>query len=473
LAGIKFGTDGWRSIIAEDFTFENVRVVAQAIADYINGTEKDGEGIIVGFDNRFLSEQFAAAVAEVLTGNGIPVFLPERAVPTPVAAFSIRHFKTRGAVMLTASHNPPEYHGIKFIPEFAGPALPEETEVIEANGNTVLASGKIKRMDKEKAQKKDLWHVIDPLADYTRHLLSLVHEEQIRGECLKIIVDPLYGAGMGYVESVLRGLGCRSESIHNYRDAFFGGSMPDPVENNLSQLREKVLETGADLGIALDGDADRFGIIDRTGKFFTPNEILPMLLEHLIVNRKEKGLVARTCATTHMLDRVAGTHGLELEETKVGFKYIGQMLLHHGALLGGEESGGMSIKGHVPEKDGILGACLVIEMATVMGGSLTEIQEQLFSKYGRMVSARLDVSVSPEDKERVVSELAGYSPSRLAGQEAAERIDIDGTKIVAEDGSWVLIRPSGTEPIFRVYTEADSQERLVEIQRQVRRELKI
>jgi len=473
LGQIKFGTDGWRSIIAEDFTFSNVRVVTQAIADYINGTDKSGQGIVIGYDNRFLSERFAGAVAEVLTGNGIPVYLPERAVPTPVAAFTIKHLNARGAVMLTASHNPPEYHGIKYIPEFAGPALPEETEKIEANVNAVLKSKKIKKTSRAEAEKRQLWHSVDPLPHYTRHILNLVDGEKIRGKCLKIIVDPLYGAGTGYVENVLENLGCRAESIHNYRDPLFGGSMPDPSEKNLSELKERVLASGADLGIALDGDADRFGIIDRTGKFFTPNEILSLLLHHLIVNRGEKGLVARTCATTHMLDRISMVHGLEVDETKVGFKYIGQRLLHKDAVLGGEESGGMSIRGHVPEKDGILGACLVIELLTVSGLTLTEIQNQLYHKYGKLVSRRLDVEVGSRDKERVLAELKEYYPTILDSQPVTGRIVIDGTKLVAEDGSWVLIRPSGTEPIFRIYTEAGSTEQLSRIQEQIRRDLKI
>ena len=473
LAQIKFGTDGWRSIIAEDFTFDNVRVVAQAIADYINDTPKSGEGVVVGYDNRFLSERFAEAVAEVLTGNGIPVYLPHGAVPTPVAAYTIKHLKARGAVMLTASHNPPEYHGIKFIPEFAGPALPEETEKIEVNVNAVIASGKIKRMNKLQAEKSNLWRTMNPLPDYTRHLLSLVDGEKIKNKCLKVIIDPLYGAGIGYVENVLKSLGCQTQAIHNYRDPLFGGGMPDPSEENLSELREKVLETGADLGIALDGDADRFGIIDKTGKFFTPNEILSLLLEHLLKNRKESGLVARTCATTHMLDKIAAGYGLEVQETKVGFKYIGQKLLHSNALLGGEESGGMSIRGHVPEKDGILGACLVIELLTASGMSLTQVQEQLYHKYGTIVSTRLDVEVEEEDKVRVLEELKDFYPSTLDSQPVTKKVAIDGTKLVAQDGSWVLIRPSGTEPIFRVYAEAGSPEQLGRIQEQVRKELRI
>lgn len=471
MAQIKFGTDGWRSIIAEDFTFDNVRVVTQAIADYINSTDKEGEGVVVGYDNRFLSESFAEAVGEVLTGNGIPVYLPERAVPTPVAAFTIRHLKARGAIMLTASHNPPEYHGIKFIPEYAGPALPEETEKIEKNVFSVLESGKIHRMPR--GGGSSLWHTVAPLEEYARHVAGLVSHEQIKGKCLKVVVDPLFGAGIGYMEHILGCLGCQAESIHSCRDPLFGGSMPDPVESNLAALRERVLSTGADLGIALDGDADRFGIIDRTGKFFTPNELLSLLLAYLIDTRGERGLVARTCATTHMLDKVAAAYDLPVKETKVGFKYIGQSLLHEGALLGGEESGGMSIRGHVPEKDGILGACLVIELLTAYGGSLTEAQERLFNRFGRLVSSRVDIKVVPEEKERILQELKDFCPDRLDSQAVVEKITLDGTKLVSSDGSWVLIRPSGTEPVFRIYAEANSQEQLSRIKEQVRRELRL
>lgn len=470
---IKFGTDGWRSIIAEDFTFANVRVVAQAIADYINRSQKPGEGIVVGYDNRFLSEQFATAVGEVFAANGIPVYVPERSVPTPVAAFAIKHLGTRGAVMLTASHNPPEYHGIKFIPEFAGPALPEETEQIEANVGEVLDTGRILRIDHSLAESKGLWRTVDPLDPYIQHILTLVDREKISQRCIKVVIDPLYGAGMGYIDKVLEKLGCRAETIHNYRDPLFGGSMPDPSESNLAELKQRVLDTRADLGVALDGDADRFGIIDRTGKFFTPNEILSLLLEHLIVNRGQKGLVARTCATTHMLDRIALAHGLEVKETKVGFKYIGHELLHHGALLGGEESGGMSILGNVPEKDGILGACLVIDLVTATGTTLTKVQEKLFQDYGSLVSTRWDVHVKPGEKQRVLEELKEFSPGALDSRPVVSRITMDGTKLVADDGSWVLIRPSGTEPIFRIYAEANSRKQLEGIHRQIRRDLRI
>lgn len=470
---IKFGTDGWRSIIAEDFTFPNVRVVAQAIADYINNSQKPGEGIVVGYDNRFLSERFAAAVGEVFTANGIPVYIPERAIPTPVAAFSIKEIGARGAVMLTASHNPPEYHGIKFIPEFAGPALPEETDQIEVNVKKVQKTGRILRMEPSQAEAQGLWRSIEPLEPYIQHILTLVDPEKIADKCVKVVIDPLFGAGMGYIDKVMASLGCRAETIHNYRDPLFGGSMPDPSESNLVELKQRVLDTGADLGIALDGDADRFGIIDRTGKFFTPNEILSLLLEHLIVNREQKGLVARTCATTHMLDRIALAHGLEVKETKVGFKYIGQEMVHHDVLLGGEESGGMSIRGHIPEKDGILGACLVIDLLTVANTTLTQIQEKLFQDYGRLISKRWDVHVEPGEKERVLEELQEFSPETLNSRPVISKLSIDGTKLIADDGSWVLIRPSGTEPIFRVYAEADSWEHLEGIYRQICRDLRI
>jgi len=474
LIRIKFGTDGWRSIIAEDFTFDNVRAVAQAVACHIKSKGQDKKGIVIGYDNRFLSEHFARAVAEVMAGNSISVYIPRRATPTPVIAFAIKHFDTCGAVMLTASHNPPEYNGIKYIPEFAGPALPEETQKIEEILNGILETKKIHRISEEKAKSSGLWNEIDPLPAYSRHVQSLVNASLIKEAGLKIAVDPLYGAGMGYLEEILGGLGCQVVSIHNYRDPLFGGSMPDPREKNLSQLRERVLNAGAHLGLALDGDADRFGVIDRTGRFFIPNEILFLLLVHMVRTRKFSGAsVARTVATTHMLDRVALRYGMDVKETPVGFKYIGQCLLRDGSILGGEESGGMSIKGHVPEKDGILGSVLVVEMVAANGKTLVEMHKGLCDEFGKMVSRRVDLPVVPEDKKKVLERLQSYNPTRIAGQRVVRRMTIDGTKLVNSDGSWVLIRPSGTEPLFRVYVEANSEEQLQEIQNQVRGELKI
>ncbi|GAW93144.1 phosphoglucomutase/phosphomannomutase family protein [Calderihabitans maritimus] len=470
---IAFGTDGWRAVMAEDFTFDNVRIVAQAIAAYLLQKEIYRQGIVVGYDNRFLSEKFALAVAEVLAGNEIPVFLTERATPTPVVAFAVKHFQAAGAVMLTASHNPPEYNGIKFIPEYAGPAVPEVTRQIEEEVLRVLNTRDVRRLPEKDARDRGLIRPVEPMGAYIKHLSKLIDFKAIGGAGLAVVVDPLYGAGIGYLETILKKAGCRVEVIHGYRDPLFGGHLPDPNGNILAELRERVLETGADLGLALDGDADRFGVIDRDGSFYRPNQILYLLLVHLVKNKGWRGRVARTVATTHMLDRIAKKYGLEVEETPVGFKYIGQSLLHRGSILGGEESGGLSIRGHLPEKDGILANLLIVELVAVTGKSLQEITDEVGREVGLLISERLDLPVSPEEKERILQELRGWMPEEIGGQKVIRRVTVDGGKQIMADDSWVLIRPSGTEPLFRLYVEGNSEEQVRSIQQQVREMLRL
>ncbi|PKM83768.1 MAG: phosphoglucomutase, partial [Firmicutes bacterium HGW-Firmicutes-13] len=390
MSEIKFGTDGWRAIIAEQFTFDNVRLVSQAIADYIKAANMEKAGIVIGYDNRFLSEEFAAAAAEVMAGNWIKVYLTPYAVPTPVVAYTVTMKETAGAVMLTASHNPPYYHGIKFIPHYAGPAMPEITNKIMENVKRLQENGDIKIEKAEEAEKTGLIQYVQPQNNYLYHLQKLLDTEAIKKSGLKVVVDPMHGAGIGYLEKFLISLGLEVVTINANRDAFFGGLLPDPSEDNLASLKFKIREHEADLGFALDGDADRLGVIDNRGNYLSPNQILFMLLRHLIKTRKWQGLVARTVATTHMLDLIAQEHKVVVEETPVGFKYIGDLMLRKGAFLGGEESGGLSIRGHVPEKDGILGCLLFLEMIAVEGKSPMDIMEDIFKTYGRLVSRRLD-----------------------------------------------------------------------------------
>lgn len=450
---ISFGTDGWRGILAEDFTFDNVRLVAAAVAQYLAARGLAERGVVVGYDTRFLSERFAAAVAEVLAGRGISVFLTRRATPTPVVAFAVKLYRAGGAVMLTASHNPPEYNGFKFIPEYAGPALPHITGEIEANIRKLQEAGaEIAPPGGEKAPVT----TIDPYDAYACHLATLVDMGAIGRAGLKVAVDPMYGAGTGYLEELLKQAGASVEVLHNHRDPLFGGTLPEPTAKSLGGLREAVAKGSAQLGLALDGDADRFGLVDSGGDFVTPNQFLPVLLYHLITVKGLRGPVARTVATTHLLDRMAERHGLRLVETPVGFKYVGQCLAEEGAVLGGEESGGLSVKGHVPEKDGILAGLLAAEMAAVHGKSLKELLEQVYREYGRLYSERLDVHTSPAEKERVLEVLKGFEPEALAGRKVTGRVTKDGVKLLLEGDAWVLIRPSGTEPLFRIYAEAGS-----------------
>ncbi len=488
---IKFGTDGWRGIIADDFTFENLRIVSQAVADYVNGRDMGHKGIVVGYDNRFLSDRFADTVADVMIQNGIKVYLADGPLPTPVTAFAVKVHDAAGAVMLTASHNPPEYNGFKFIPDYAGPALPYITEAIEENIDRLQrGDGQQRPFLQEQALEMAVAQapvdagalhpaapvvprvaeriVIDPRSEYFEHLEQLVDMEAIAGSNLQVMVDAMHGSGMGYLDVMLDRAGISVEPCRCYRDPLFGGSLPEPTGQTLARGCEWVKERGGRLGLALDGDADRFGIIDSCGVYITPNQFLPLLYHHLITKKGLAGPVTRTVATTHMLDRIAKRHGQAVYETAVGFKYIGQNLLEKGCVLGCEESGGLSIKGHIPEKDGILAGLLATEMVALNGKSLHEIAEDIAKEYGgRLYSERLDVHTSVAKKQIVMERLQRFSPARLAGTPVTERIILDGVKLVLDSGEWVLVRASGTEPLFRIYVESDRLERINELGRDV------
>ncbi|MBE0466191.1 MAG: phosphoglucomutase/phosphomannomutase family protein [Candidatus Desulforudis sp.] len=461
---IKFGTDGWRGVMAADFTFANVALVAGAVADFVVAHNLAGRGVVIGYDNRFLSERFADTAAEVLGGRGIRVYLARRAVPTPVVAFAVRQYRAGGAVMLTASHNPPEYNGIKFIPEYAGPALPEITDEIE---EYILRRqrGGVAQAGAGNGPSRQL---IDPAGAYSEHLLGLVDTDSIRKAGLHVVVDPLHGAGIGYLDGLLGGLGVKVNTLHNHRDPLFGGSFPDPSAAKLGPLRDIVLREGAHLGLGLDGDADRLGVIDADGTFISPNQFLTLVYYHLVTHRRWQGPVARTVATTHLVDRIARDRGQEVIETPVGFKFIGQALLEQDCVVGGEESGGLSMRGHVPEKDGILAGMLAAEMVAAHGKPLKALLDEVGDTYGHLHSERLDVRTTADRKPLVLEKLRMLAPDQLAGQPVAGRFTVDGTKLVLEDGAWVLVRASGTEPVFRIYTEAYSREQVGRIQAAVR-----
>ncbi|MGQ9755404.1 MAG: phosphoglucomutase/phosphomannomutase family protein [Desulfotomaculales bacterium] len=467
---IAFGTDGWRGVIADDFTFANVALVAQAIADYLTEQGAADCGVVVGYDNRFLAERFAGTVAAVLKGRGIPVLLSEKPRPTPVIAFAVRHYGAAGAVMLTASHNPPEYGGLKFIPDYGGPALPHITRAIEEHLRRRESgeSGEVLHPSEPGAGSRGAEvRSIDPDGAYHRHLARLIDFAAVRRAGLKVVVDPLYGAGIGYLETAF-GDGVVVEALHARRDPLFGGSLPDPSENHLGELRERVLVTGAHLGLGLDGDADRLGLIDADGTYVSPNQFLALAAFHLYEARGERGPLARTVATTHLVDRIARAYGQEVIETPVGFKYIGRCLLECGAVAGGEESGGFSMRGHIPEKDGILAGLLAAEVVAVHGKSLTSLLEDIMRRFGRVYSERVDIRTAPAAKERVLERLNSLAPASLGGCPVKERVTVDGLKLVRDDGAWVLVRASGTEPVFRVYTEAGTPGDAAAMRREVR-----
>jgi len=464
MAEIKFGTDGWRGVMARDFTFANLELVVQAVSDYVLAEKGAGRGMVVAYDRRFLAEQFAEVVAEVLSGNGIKVYLAASPIPTPAAAYLTLERGAFGALMLTASHNPPEYNGIKFIPWYGGPAMPEVTSSIEKRLAAVNPAA-VKR--KSPAQTA----AVDPQKGYLAALDKVIDTKALAGRPGRAVVDPMFGSGSGYLEEYLTRLGWEVHTIHTERDAFFGGGLPEPRQDTLADLQDEVKACGADLGLALDGDADRFGIIDETGRYLPPNLVLALVYDHLLRRRRLEGPVARTVATTHRLDRIARHYGFDFFETPVGFKYIGEKLRQGECLLGGEESGGLSIKGHLPEKDGILAGLLVAEAVAGSGDRLSDLVSRLDEEFGPAFSCRWDLRVEAGAKEGYLKALAKYSPSKLGGVPVVSRVTADGTKLILADGSWVLVRPSGTEPLFRVYGESRNPEELETIKGEACREL--
>jgi phosphoglucomutase len=404
---IKFGVSGWRGIIAEDFTFTGVRAVSQAIAEYVLAEEGDARrrGMVVGYDPRFLSEAFAAQAARVLVAMEIPVFLCDRDTPTPVVAYEIQCRGAAGGMIITAGHNPPEYNGIKFSAAGGGPALPEVTQRVQARANAILSEPQAPHLLLPEGETHGLIQRIDPRETYLERLRSLVSLETIQEARLKVVVDPLFGSGQGYLDRVLREAGCEVTTLHAWRDPHFGGRSPDPSEDNLQELAFQVVESSAHLGLAVDGDADRFGLVDADGTFLEPNYFLGLLLRHLVKTRGWTGGVGRTVATTHLLDAVARKLEIPVYETPVGFKYLTELIARDAIVLSGEENGGLTVKGHVPEKDGILACLLAVELVASRGRArLKALLQELYAEVGTFLTCRKSYRLKPAAAER----LAGF-----------------------------------------------------------------
>jgi len=463
MARITFGTSGWRGILCEDFTFENVKIVTQAIADHLNAAGAKG-GMIIGYDSRFMGDSFAKESARVLAAAGIKSLLCNRDTPTPVIAFEILRRKAAGAINFTASHNPPEYNGIKFSPSWGGPALPETTKDIELRANEMMGEICYREISLEQAAKNGLLEQIDPREVYLADLERKIDFDAIK-KIGAIAVNPLYGTARGYLDAPLLSRGVDIRLINQHRDPYFGGFPPEPAEKYIPDFITLVKSDPAiKLGIATDGDADRFGIVDGDGTYIEPNYIIALLLDYLIRVRKMSGGVARSVATSHLVDAVAKYHGVELFETPVGFKYIGELISQDKIIIGGEESAGLSIKGHVPEKDGILACFLVAEMVAREGKSVGKLLEELYVRVGRYFTRRENISLSPEIEEIFPSRVNAL-PAEMAGTRVTDVSRIDGTKLILADGSWLLFRKSGTEPVVRLYGEAASTGRLSEVMR--------
>ncbi|HKJ05283.1 MAG TPA: phosphoglucomutase/phosphomannomutase family protein [Geopsychrobacteraceae bacterium] len=457
---IKFGTSGWRGILGDDFTLENVRVVTQAIADHLKAEELAEGGLVIGYDARFMGRDFARETVRILAGAQIKSYLCERDTPTPVIAHELLRRKASGAINFTASHNPYDYNGIKFSPAWGGPALPETTGDIEKRANAMMGEICYKEIFLDQAAKTGLYDVIDPRPAYFETIKKLVDFEAIASSGMKIAVNPLYGSGRGYLDLLLEEAGVNTIKINDHVDPYFGGEPPEPAAEHIPDFIKLVQsDPQIGLGLATDGDADRFGIVDSDGTYIEPNYILALLFDYMIRHKGMKGDAARSVATSHLIDAVASYHGVKVLETPVGFKYIGEYISENRILIGGEESAGLTIRGHVPEKDGILACLLVAEMVAVDGRKLTELLADLYQRVGEFHTRRVNLKLSSGLEETLPQKLQN-PPEQIGERKIAEIIRIDGNKFLFDDGSWMLFRKSGTEPVVRLYGEAGSAEAL-------------
>jgi len=452
---IKFGTSGWRGIIGEDFTFGTVRIASQGVVNYLKKNSLTKGGVVVGYDTRFLSEKFALEAAKILAYNGIQAYLCNRDVPTPCVSFETVRRKASGAINFTASHNPPEYNGLKFSSANGAPALPEVTSGIEREIHALEELNQ----PIDVYEKPELIETIDPRERYLAELRSKVDTDTLRKSGLRIAVDSLYGTARDYLDYFLLETGLEVKILHNYRDPYFGGFSPECNQKNLGELRHLITSEGFALGLGTDGDADRFGIIDERGRFVPPNTIIALLSLYLKRFRELPGGLARSVATTHMVDAIAKKLDVPLYETPVGFKYIGELILADKIAIGGEESAGLSIHGHLPEKDGVLACLLVAEMVATTGKKLHELTEAMHEEFGVLVSKRVDIKLTPALKESLNEKLKN-PPTDIEGFKV-ERVDkTDGVKMLFNDTTWLLFRLSGTEPVARLYAEAGSAKEL-------------
>jgi len=449
---IKFGTSGWRAIIAEDFTVANVRRAVTGIARYVAGKKPTGARVIVGRDPRYMGERFVSIAADVLSSFGVQPLVIAEPAPTPAISYEVIRSQADGAINFTASHNPPEYSGIKFSTPDGAPALPEATSAIES---LIAANG----AHRSSAPAKVTAGTIDPKPAYLARLKEIVDFPLIRTSGLKVVFDPLWGAARGYSDELLRDAGISVFTVHDFRDVLFGGHAPEPEDHLLNEMRQKMKQTGARIGIATDGDADRFGIVDEDGTFIQPNYIIAVLFDYLVESRGWKNGVAKSVSTTNMINALAEHHGVPLYETPVGFKYIGELIKQDKIAIGGEESAGLSIRNHVPEKDGVLAGLLCCEAVASLKKSIGEQIKDLFGKVGSFYARRENFSLTPEVKAKFTSKMMS-DPAELSGHKVKQVNRADGLKLIMDDGSWVCYRVSGTEPVVRIYSEASSEKGL-------------
>lgn len=466
---IKFGTDGWRALIAKEFTYDNLHLVIAALAHYFKDKYPTGTPVIIGYDARFLADDFANFAAEVLNSFAIPVKMVDSPAPTPVIAHAAKEEPTCGAIIFTASHNPPQYMGLKYFPEYAGPATVDITNKILEYIDELAIKDKETLTGSEKAYEighaKSNTKYFDPKPAYVRDIEKLIDfdllRKQNKDQALKVAYDPLYGVGRGYVNYLLEKAGFDVVTLHDYRDPLFGGGMPEPKEEFLGELKDAIKQNKAVFGASNDGDADRFAFIDEKGDFYPANKAMSIILKYLYEHKNLKGPVARTVATTHLLGDIAEKFGEKTIETPVGFKWVGEVMRKEKAVLGGEESGGMSAQGHIPEKDGVMAVLLLAEVLAVRSKPISELWQEAQDFVGKeYFYDRLDLHMDGEVKDEFVRTFKEDTPSEIAGFKVTKVDTTEGAKIYLDNGSWFLARPSGTEAMCRVYFEGNNKTEL-------------
>src|SRR5881394_151827 len=453
IPSIKFGTDGWRGVIAEDFTFANARIVAHAIARYVVRGEDARRGVIIGYDHRYASDRVAAAVAEVISASATPVWLADKPCPTPTISFLVRHQKAAGGIVITASHNPYRWNGMKYKASYGSSALPSIVAEIEKELAGVMEKGV-----PPLPPRKDLIHSLEPRAPYLEALEKLVDWKRLRGAKLRFVFDPMHGAAAGLLPELLRRNGIPCDEIRGTRDPRFGGVHPEPIEPHIEALRQAVLAGKYDAGFCADGDGDRIGAIDRTGSFVNPHQILALLVWHLAGTRNLPGEIAKTFSVTKLIDKLAAKFGRKLHETPIGFKYICELMLEQSILIGGEESGGIGTSLYLPERDATVSALLLAELVAWHGKSLGELLGALHAEFGEYHCGRVDLDLKPGQKEKAIEHFSDGKLNRLLDLPVVRRENMDGIKVYLGEAGWVMVRASGTENLLRVYSETSKPE---------------
>ena len=458
---IKFGTGGWRALIGEDFTKANVQILSQAIAEAMKIQKCEDKGFVIGFDRRFLSDKAAKWIAEVLAANGIKVYFIERIAPTPLVMYTVKKMSTFYGASVTASHNPAEYNGVKIFTEGGRDATEKVTDVLESYVKNINPDN-IKKLEFHQGVKDGNIQIIDPFNDYIDDIISMIDMESIRKHKLKVVLDPMFGVSKTCLQTILITARCELEIINDRHDTLFGGRLPSPTTHTLHRLKDMVVEKGFDIGIGTDGDADRLGIIDEKGEFIHPNDILALLYYYLLEYKKWEGGVVRNIATTHLVDKIAQSYGEKCFEVPVGFKHISSAMEKENALIGGESSGGLTIRGHIKGKDGVFAACLLIELLSVTGKSLSALLNEIRRKYEDHYMVENDFRFSRDDKEKLQKVLFETKQIPDFGYPIEKVSYMDGVKIYFQNGGWVIVRFSGTDPLLRIFSEMDTREAAIE-----------